>query len=123
MSLIFCDFPMSPGSASSVLRIVFSSLKTFKKDLTLKFERGLQAETQWNINYGPKTIGAESLEYPIYEKGAPGLCFQVLQNEQGIVFNTPHPKVVLLNGKSILSDTLCNGDIIQILETQIKVEL
>ena len=90
--------------------------------LVLDFVRGLQVNSRWVVGYGPRKIGAAALDLPIWEPGAPALCFEILPSTDGIVFKTAHPEVVKLNGESVDNQVLRVGDTIRILETIIEVD-
>ena len=90
--------------------------------VVLDFIRGTQAETRWVLGYGPRRIGSGSIDLPIYESGAPKVCFEILPTPDGISFKTNHPDLVKLNGQSAESEYLRIGDVIKILETEIEVD-
>ncbi len=90
--------------------------------LVLDFVRGLQANSRWVVGYGPRKIGSASLDLPIWEPGAPTICFEVSPTSDGILFKTTHPEIVQLNGQGVDSQVLRVGDTIRILETIIEVD-
>jgi len=90
--------------------------------VVLEFVRGLQVSTHWVLGYGPRKIGPNSLDLPIFEPGAPAVCFEIFPSADGIVFKTNHPELVLLNGQAVDSNTLRVGDVIRINETLIEVD-
>lgn len=98
-------------------------LKPLVTAVQLHFFRGLQVETEWVLGYGPRQIGAQSLEFPIYEPGAPAVCFEISADAQGSRYYTDHPRTVLLNGQAISSALLKEGDTITISATSIEVKL
>lgn len=90
----------------------------------LTFFRGTQAETEWELGYGPRIAGATSMDLPIWEPGAPsGDCFMISPGKTGPLFSTKFPYIVKINGKSVEEVTLKSGDIISIVDTEIEVEL
>lgn len=94
----------------------------FVPGLVLEFQRGVQLHTKWVLGYGPRKVGAQSLDLPIFEPNAPPICFEVIPTPQGVVFKTTHPEIVLLNGKKVDNETLRVGDTIRIFDTLIEVD-
>lgn len=90
--------------------------------VVLDFIRGVQANSKWTLGYGPRQIGASSIDLPIWEPDAPAVCFELHPSKDGVVFKTAHSDVVTLNGERIRSRPLRIGDRIQILETVIEVD-
>lgn len=90
--------------------------------VVLDFVRGPQAETRWVLGYGPRKIGSRSLDLPIFEPGAPPVCFEILPTPDGITFKTDHPELVSLNGKSVEVEILHIADVIKIQDTEIEVD-
>jgi pSer/pThr/pTyr-binding forkhead associated (FHA) protein len=90
--------------------------------LVLEFSRGLQVNSRWILGYGPRLIGSNSLDLPIWEPGAPAVCFEVSPSPDGILFKTSHPDIVRVNGERVDSKVLHVGDTIQINETLIEVD-
>jgi hypothetical protein len=90
--------------------------------LVLEFIRGVQVTSKWVLGYGPRRIGASSVDLPIWEPGAPAICFEVFPSTDGIVFKTKFPDQVTLNGQKVDSQVLRVGDSIRINETIIEVD-
>lgn len=90
--------------------------------LNLTFVRGIQSQTTWTLGYGPRRVGSACHDLPIYEEGAPDLCFELFPTPDGLHFRTPHPEVIKINGLSQGTCILKNGDLISILNTEIAVE-
>jgi len=90
--------------------------------LALSFTRGSQIETRWVLGYGPRKVGAGIADLPIYEPGAPDVCFEVIPTPDGLTFRTDHPNLVLFNGQSHGMRKLSQGDEISIGETRIEIE-
>lgn len=90
--------------------------------LILDFVRGSQTSSKWVLGFGPRKVGAASVDLPIWEPGAPAVCFEVLPSADGLLFKTAHPDIVLLNGESVDSQVLRMGDTIRILDTTIEVD-
>lgn len=99
------------------------ALKPFQPALKLQFVRGYQTETNWFLGYGPRKVGAKSLDLKITEPGAPDLCFQVTPAPEGALFETQHPGKITINGQPFKTKILQSGDIIKILQTEIEVDL
>lgn len=90
--------------------------------LVLEFIRGVQLNSKWIIGYGPRKVGQSSPDLPIWEPGAPAVCFEIQPTRDGIMFKTDHPGAVQLNNQSVDSQILKIGDRIQVLETLIEVD-
>lgn len=90
--------------------------------LILEFVRGVQVSSRWVLGYGPRKVGPNSLDLPLWEPGAPAVCFEILPSTDGIVFKTAHPDLVHVNGVGVDSHVLRVGDTIQINETLIEVD-
>jgi hypothetical protein len=90
--------------------------------LVLEFVRGVQVNCKWVLGYGPRKIGAASLDLPIWEPGAPHVCFEVKPTADGLLFQTKHPEVVRLSDQSVDSQVLRVGDTIKINDTIIEVD-
>jgi hypothetical protein len=90
--------------------------------LVLDFVRGVQASTRWVVGYGPRKVGPNSMDLPIWEPGAPAECFEIVPTNDGIVFKTSHPELVQLNGQAVDNQVLRVGDTIKILDTVIEVD-
>lgn len=97
-------------------------LIAFDPPLILTFIRGLQFDTRWSLGFGPRLVGAESIDLPILEPGAPPLCFEILPSSTGPIFKTNSPDIVLYNGQPRENAPLKTGDMVSILDCQIKVE-
>ncbi len=90
--------------------------------LILEFVRGTQVNSKWVLGFGPRKIGAASIDLPIWEPGAPPTCFEIVPTPGGLVFKTSRPDIVLLNGEAVDSQVLRVGDTIRILDTMIEVD-
>jgi FHA domain len=90
--------------------------------LVLEFVRGLQINSRWVLGYGPRKVGPSMLDLPIWEPGAPAVCFEIVPTTDGILFKTNHPSLVRMNGEEVDSRVLRVGDTIQINETIIEVD-
>lgn len=88
----------------------------------LEFVRGVQMNSKWILGYGPRKLGAASIDLPIWEPGAPEICFEIQPTADGILFRTEHPDMVLLNNEAVDSRLLHVGDTIAIHETLIEVD-
>ncbi len=90
--------------------------------LVLEFVRGLQMNSKWILGYGPRKLGPTRIDLPIWEPGAPDVCFEIHPTNDGILFKTNHAKVVRLNNQQIDSQVLRMGDTISINDTLIEVD-
>lgn len=100
------------------------NIEALKPRVKLTFFRGTQAETEWELGYGPRIASSTSPDLPIWDPSAPsGDCFMIYQSESGPQFSTNFPNIVKINGMSVEEVSLKSGDIISIAETEIEVEL
>lgn len=90
--------------------------------VVLEFVRGVQMNNKWVLGYGPRKLGPHSIDLPIWEPGAPEICFEIQPTADGILFKTEHPEVVRLNNEAVDSRLLHVGDTISIHETMIEVD-
>jgi hypothetical protein len=90
--------------------------------LVLDFVRGVQVSTKWILGYGPRKIGPASMDLPIWEPGAPSICFEIFPSPDGLMFKTNHSHLVQLNGQEVDSEVLRMGDTIKIMDTLIEVD-
>lgn len=90
--------------------------------LVLEFVRGLQMNSKWTLGYGPRKLGPGTIDLPIWEPGAPEICFEIQPTPEGILFKTAHADVVLLNNQHVDSRILRMGDTISIHDTMIEVD-
>lgn len=90
--------------------------------LVLEFVKGVQVNSKWTLGFGPRKIGPASVDLPIWEPGAPAICFEILPGPDGLLFKTAHPDIVSLNGEGVDSQLLRMGDTIRILDTTIEVD-
>jgi len=99
------------------------TLQSMVPIIKLQFIKGLQLQTEWHIGYGPRIIGSESTDLKIMEKNAPAICFELVPSEKGVLFQTDHKKIILLNGQPLEQHILEQDDVITILKSKIKVSL
>lgn len=98
------------------------AVRSFHPAVILDFIRGTQAETRWIIGFGPRQVGSKSMDLPIFEPGAPDVCFELIPTDEGISFKTNHPEMVQLNGQSTQAQILRLADVIKISDTEIEVD-
>jgi len=65
------------------------------------------------LGYGPRSVGM-GVGLPIYQEGAPLICFSIHSQAGRIYFSTENTDKVLLNGKPVKSDILRTQDTIEI---------
>lgn len=99
-----------------------SPVGPFTPALKLEVIQGRQLDTEWIVGYGPRKFGFHSSEFPIYEPNAPDICFELFPNE-GPWFKTDFPAYVRLNGNSIACERVNPGDLIQIGDTVIRLDV
>ena len=91
--------------------------------VNLHFISGLQLKTDWVLGYGPRIIGPDSVDLKIFEKDAPGICFEIIPTTKGALYQTEHKKNVLLNKQNVKQKILKDKDRITIYNTEILVSL
>ena len=96
-------------------------VKPFVPALELYFMKGFQAESRFLLGFGPRTMGPDSYELPLFEENAPSKTLSFLPDGDSVRLYTKHPSKVFLNNKSVTSEVLKDGDIIRVGETEIKV--
>ena len=100
-----------------------SELLPFHNTLKLAFKRGIQSGTDWVLGYGPRDVGASSVDLPLFEPGLPSKCFKITPKETDAIIRVTdeaHGKI-LLNGKRFESAFLRPGDVIEIGNTRIEI--
>lgn len=112
--------------AQAEAKPVKSDLAVFNPALRLQFTRGIQYGTEWLVGYGPRAIGAASMDLALEDVGLPPVCFRVLPKERGVLFVNESVQgdalvEVKLNGRWIEREFLREGDVIEIGNTQIQV--
>ncbi len=107
----------------------------FPKRLKLTITQGRQMGVVWYIGYGPRYVGTDSVDFPIHEPSLGPCGFTLdplkesdlpsnnLKKDSGIVFSTKQPSTVKLNGKAIKSNMLRHGDVIQLEDTCLQVQI
>ncbi len=91
--------------------------------LELHFLEGIQADSKITLGYGPRRVGADSLDVEIYEPHAPDIAFEIFPEKEGCArFRTAHPTQVQLNDQAVETDILKSGDQIRIGSSLIEVK-
>lgn len=98
------------------------TLAPLEPALVLEFVRGVQINSRWIVGYGPRRLGPNCIDLPIWEPGAPNNCFEIHPTADGILFKTEHRDIVRLNNQAVDSRILRVGDTISIHETLIEVD-
>lgn len=101
---------------------VTEMLGAFNPPLRLRCVRGRQYGKSWIFGYGPRQVGPKSLDLVLIEAAAPPICFNVAPVTDGVEFKTQYPDVVRVNGQKLTRAALHEGDIIEILNSQLMVE-
>jgi pSer/pThr/pTyr-binding forkhead associated (FHA) protein len=101
------------------------SVKAFSPLIELRFLRGLQAGQIWVIGYGPRSVGANSIDLRLEEPGIPGLCFQLVPESDGpsLVVHPSSQGEVRLNSRVVTHSLLRDGDIVDIRNTRMSIGL
>ncbi len=100
----------------------FQEIKPFKRSVILDFQSGIQKSQSWRLGYGPRVAGKASLDLPLLDPLSPDICFFLCPGEGNeVVFKTPCPEEVSLNGESHHRFLLQNQDQISFGGTCIKI--
>jgi pSer/pThr/pTyr-binding forkhead associated (FHA) protein len=96
----------------------------FASLIELEFVTGPQLRTRWQLGYGPRWFGSQSMEFPIWDRRAPAQAFRLEPDEQGLCrFVTEHPETVHINGESQREAILKINDEIKIFQATLKVRI
>jgi pSer/pThr/pTyr-binding forkhead associated (FHA) protein len=109
---------------SELKKIPTDALLPFEHALKLSFKRGIQSGTDWILSYGPREVGASSVDLPLFEPGLPAKCFRLLPRDNEIVIRIEEAAFgkILLNGKRFETAFVRPGDVLEIGNTQIEIE-
>lgn len=111
----------SLASGQSITEKMIPSL--FSPPIKLSFSRGPQTGEVWVVGYGPRKIGAGSLDLPIDDPSAPDFCFELIPDNQRVRFKTTRPDRIRLNDHAIESEILKDGDFILFGDNEIRVHI
>jgi pSer/pThr/pTyr-binding forkhead associated (FHA) protein len=97
----------------------------FNSCLHMKITRGPQTGTEWTLGYGPRSVGAASVDLPFDEPGLPGVCMKLHPHQDGVLLRTTEDArgLIQINGKKVDVAILKNHDVIEIGHTRIEVKL
>lgn len=105
-------------------RTAAQKVRMFTQPIELKAVAGPQVGESWTLVYGPRDIGAGTLDVRLIEEGIPKVAFQISQTSDGIMIKTEHADVVSLNGAQVVkSQTVNDGDEITVHNTRLQVKL
>ena len=93
----------------------------FNPPLSLRILKGVQAETEWYVGYGPRVIGSNSLEFKILWTQPLECTFELHPSLLGVIIKTQYPEMVRLNGHRVIAKELKDGDVVSINETHIQI--
>jgi pSer/pThr/pTyr-binding forkhead associated (FHA) protein len=95
--------------------------RTFSPSLSLKFTQGIQSDEELFLAYGPRVAGAHCLDIDLQDPEAPELAFELIPGEGVAKIKNLCKSKLTLNNKPVESETLQDGDLIQIGTSVIKV--
>ncbi len=93
----------------------------FHSPLKLRFQRGKQYGTSWDIGFGPRYFGTNSPEFSVHEFDIDPCGFELEPHGEGILYKTQFPLLVRLNGRPISSETIKAGDLVEIADSLIEI--
>lgn len=100
-------------------RTVRRELIPFDPPLRLQFVRGTQTGTVWTLGYGPRMIGASSIDLQVDDPTLADVCFRLEPFSGGVLFKNEADTRV--NGRKVDTAELKPGDTIELVNTQILV--
>ncbi|MEM7645873.1 MAG: FHA domain-containing protein [Pseudomonadota bacterium] len=93
-----------------------------KPEMRLKVIQGVQLGETWDIFYGPRHAGHESLDICLFDEKAPKDTFEIQVKGKYAYFHTKHERLVRVNNDSVASKQFEPGDVISFGDSQILVE-
>ncbi|MEK2689452.1 FHA domain-containing protein [Bdellovibrio sp. GT3] len=96
-------------------------IERFSPALKLTFLRGIQADEEIILGYGPRTAGADSLDIELLDVDAPRDAFKFVALPGQVQLKVLAIGRVTLNNKKVSAETLHDGDMIAVGSTVIKV--
>lgn len=96
-------------------------IQVFNPPIVLNFVQGIQTNDVLTLGYGPRTLGALSLDLELLDEDAPPQAFELLPGPGGAVMRNLSPGSVMLNGKNVTRAALSEGDVISVGNTQILI--
>jgi hypothetical protein len=98
-----------------------SDLQSFSPAIKLTFTRGIQADQEIILGYGPRMAGSGSLDIELLDEAAPKKAFELCPGPGMVELKVLAPGHVHLNSKSLNAEMLKDGDLISTGNTLIKV--
>ena len=98
-------------------------LKPLAQAIELTFLSGLQEGQKYHLFYGPRFFGANSVDFPIFEKTAPREAFSIIPEDLKSFFITQEPELVRFNEEAIEKSQIKNGDKVFIGSTSLEFTL
>ncbi|MES2856909.1 MAG: FHA domain-containing protein [Bdellovibrionota bacterium] len=98
----------------------------FAVPVRLAIRRGSQTGHEWTLGYGPRDVGGNSVDLPLFEKGLPPKCFTLVPEKSDVVLRVAEAAAdrIRVNGKIVVGQCVVkNGDEIDIGDTKIEVIL
>ena len=99
------------------------SLKSFSKNVEVKFLYGIQKGQSYHLSYGPRFFGRHSVDCPVFDKKSPGKCFTLIPKKEDIFFVTKYPEIVQFNKQPVKEAKVNNGDQILIGDSLLEIRL
>lgn len=97
---------------------------TFFHAVGLKVISGPDYGTSYNLCYGPRASGKNSLDLFFQEHFERDELFVIEQNEKSIMLRTSHPELLTINNSPVTSvSVLSDGDSLAFGKTTIKIEI
>lgn len=100
-------------------------LAAFAEPVQMVFKRGIQSGQEWTLGYGPREIGASSVDLPLYEPGLPAKCFRLTPKGRDVILRVHEDArgKIFLNGREVETAFIKAGDVLEIGNTRIEIEI
>ena len=96
-------------------------IQIFSPPVVLNFVQGIQTNDVITLGYGPRTLGAQSLDLELLDQDAPAQAFEIRPGPGAAVIKNLSSSAVTVNNKPVKSKSLNEGDIISVGNTQIRI--
>jgi pSer/pThr/pTyr-binding forkhead associated (FHA) protein len=96
-------------------------VQIFSPPVVLNFVQGIQTNDVITLGYGPRILGAQSLDLELLDQEAPATAFEVRPGPGAAVIKNLSSGAVSVNNKPVTTKSLNEGDIIAVGSTQIRI--
>lgn len=100
---------------------VASEIQVFTPPVVLNFVKGIQTNDVITLGYGPRILGAQSLDLELLDQEAPAQAFEIRPGPGAAILNNLSASAVTVNNRGVSSTSLNEGDIIAVGNTEIRI--